>query len=298
MELLTKYKWPLEDIIAGKWDQKYLIKKNLPFYFKVYDNNKLVSYIQHQIKVDEDFKSSFLVHQTKLEELKSIKVWLNHDAGLIQMTIYDIYQSFLTHLKNNAFEDQLFNSHKLSLLGPIGPFTEMPLINCLNEDLINKFIFSNIVKNKLPTRKLRVYTEGDVKVNYGKDFSKFSFLKIRQITDSGILFSSTEDELINSMEDGEFIKVHLGTEYLERFIDGESFNDKEFQQDIYKSKQEDDYFFIKEEKVIKSLSYQSGVTNEIFFFCRYQYFDDSHLAEICSLFMQKVQGHLLQSIGA
>jgi hypothetical protein len=279
-------KWPINDIAQGNWNKKYQIKENYPFYFKVNDNSRLMSFIQYKAKSDKSVKNQIQEHQEKLNEYRKVKIWLKQGSGILSFTLYDIYNSFLSHLRYNSFEDQLFNCQEISLLGPLGPFTNMPLVDCLNDELVNKFIFNSVLKNKLPSRNLRVYTDGDVKIEFGKDFKRKNTLKLRQFTDTGILFSSIDEEVLSHLGDGDFVKIHLGCEMVKNFID-----DKELKSNFknFETKNESSYFFIPEDKIIKSLSYKSAHTNEIFFFIRYGYIKDDGLGKLYSQFVSKVK---------
>jgi hypothetical protein len=58
--------------------------------------------------------------------------------------------------------------------------------------------------------------------------------------------------------------------------------------DFFYTNNELRYFYIKEDKVSKTLSYRSGEDNEIYFFCRYHDMLESDTSEIFRSFVQKM----------
>ena len=150
--------WPLAEVISGKWDQHYELDKNAPLYFKLLDNSKIIKKIQHNLKSDEELLHLYKYQLNFTHELEKLNVWVKSEGNIIKMNVLDIYASFLKFMKDKSFEDQLFNSNEVSFIGALGPFKHMALVDCLNENVLNKYLFTQIISNKLPTRRLRIYT--------------------------------------------------------------------------------------------------------------------------------------------
>lgn len=288
-KLKERTDWPLKDLINGKWNQTYTIDENAPLYFKVNDNYKLIKKLQVQLKDDADLNRLFNYQHVFSDDLKKVHLWLRSDENIIPMTLFDIYTGLLKHLKDNSYEDQLFNSNEVSFIGPLGPFKHMPLIECLNDDLIDKFIFSQIMKNKLPTRKLRVHTHGKIRIEFGDNFDTFANIEIRQITDSGILFSSKDDLILNTIAKSEFVKFFIDTRHMSEFLENDLKMLEDKKEDFFFTKDDLRYFFIEEKNVVKSLSYKSGINNEVFLFCRYHHMLESDVPNVFYEFTQKIK---------
>ena len=295
MEKNLDIKWPLDDVISGKWNKKYQISKNLPLFFKLNDNVKLINHIKQELKEDESLKERLQAEQEKLSEFKEVKIWLKVDDSILKLTLYDVYTSLLKHLRHQSFEDQLFKCQSVSLMGPLGPYTDMPLIDCLNDELVDKFVFNQILKNKLPVRNLRVHANSDIKIAFGNMFEKKGVMKLKQISDAGILFSCTDEEVLTFLGDGEHAKVFLDTKQITAFNNAESSeNDTAIgaNENLFYTDDQLSYFIIEESKMIKSLSYKSAKTNEIFFFCRYKHMEESGIGKTCTEFMKQVKSQM------
>lgn len=278
MDNLKDSNWPLNDIVSGNWSSKYKIQENLPLYFKINDNVKVMRHLQKEVKENLSFKTKVAEQNKKLLEFKEIKIWLKVENNIIKMSLYDVYKSFIAHLRYNSYENQLFNGQEVSLVGPLGPFKSMPLIDCLNEEVIDKFIFDSLIKNKLPLRSSRLHTNSDINIEFGEEFIRKNTFKMRQLTETGILFSSDSEEVLSHLGDGGFVKVHMGTHGLSSYLRDES---RLSPGTFFVPKKNDEFFFVKENHLRKSLSYRSGLTNEIFLYCRYRDILDSDAGKLC-----------------
>ncbi|MAX67819.1 MAG: hypothetical protein QF441_05230 [Bacteriovoracaceae bacterium] len=286
-KLNTELKWPYCDLVDGRWNDYYKVDKNAPFYFKINDNATLMNSVREAIKKNQDFSFLFNHAETYINKLKDIRVWLKLDDQVIQMNVYDIYIGLMRHFRDSSFEDQLFNSNEISFVGPLGPFKHMTLVECLNSNVVGKFIFTHVLRNKIPARKLRVYTKGKILIQFGSDYDISEYIEIRQITDTGILFSSKNDILLNTLEKSEMIKFYICTESLSHFMTND-LSQAQAVDDFFYTNNELRYFYIKEDKVSKTLSYRSGEDNEIYFFCRYHDMLESDTSEIFRSFVQKM----------
>ncbi len=283
--------WPLNELIKGNWNDKYAFDQNAPLYFKFNDNQKLIKNLQNKLKSNSTFHHIFDNQISFKNELKTIRIWLKNDDNIIEMNILDVYTGLIKHLRDQSFEDQLFNSNEVSFIGPLGPFKHMPLIECLNDELIDKLIFSQVLQNKLPTRKMRIHTQDHIRMEYGDKFDKIENIEIRQITDSGILFSSTNDIILNQINNSEFVKVFIDTTAIKKFTDNDLTQVEEQKSPFFYTENELRYFFIEEKNILKSLSYKSGFNNEVFLFCRYLHMLESDVPNVFHDFTQKVNDY-------
>jgi len=287
---LKKLNWPLKDVFKNNWKDKFLIDKNAPFYFKLNDNQKLIKKLQIELKDDSELNRLFDYQHMFTDDLKKNNLWVRVEDSVIPMTMYDVYTGLLKHLKDNSFETQLFNSSEISFVSPMGPYKYMSLIETLNENLIDKFIFSQIMKNKLPTRSMRVHTQGKIKIEFGDDFERHAELEIKQITEFGILFSSKDEEYLPGLEQSDYIKIFIDTRGMSTFLDNDlKLSEQIIGDDFFYTEDELRFLFIEQVNIVKSLSYKSGTSNEVFMFCRYHDMLESDVPGIFYDFSQRVK---------
>lgn len=280
-----------EDIILGKWNETYQLNKNFPFWYRLGDSSFLIKKFQAHFKSDENFKKHFQDQLSLGHELTKVQLWLNVSGKPMMMTVMDIYCALMEHLKNGSFEQQLYDCYEVSFVGPLGPFKNMTLLQCLNDDLIEKFIFSYVLQNKLPTRSFRLHTCGQINIECGEELDKNYTLKVKQITDNGILFSSHNDLLLEEIEQGELVKFYLDTTNINKIIKSQ-FGDINVPQDMFYTENNLRYFYMESKDVVKSLSYNSALTNEVYFFCRYHNMLESDVPAVLSNFVEKAKSKI------
>lgn len=292
VSLSEEYSWPLRDIVSGNWSRYYQINNHAPFYFKLNDSHVLMQSIQKQLKENNQINQVYSYQLHFMEDLKKRKFWMKlSEMEIIQMSVYDVYMSLLKHIKDQSFEDELFNSYEISFIGPLGPFKHSSLIECLNTDLIDKFVFADLLKNRLPLRRMRIRTNGLVDTRYGIDEQYSQKLNICQITDSGILFSTKNDIFINNLESVDFLKVMINTNHLKDFIDSNFTKTFAENEDLFYTDNVLKYFYIDASKIQKSLSFKSVKSNEYFLFCRYVDMKESECPSVFMEFVSKLKDY-------
>lgn len=282
--------WKMKDLLAGEWNKTYKIDGNTPLSFKMMDNSIMTKEIQKSLKASDESYANFQKQLGFIDRQKQTKLWVKIDGNIINMTLLDVYNTFLAYLKDKSYEDQLFNVNEVSFLGPLGPFTSIPLVQCINYRIINQFIYSSILTNKIPMRKMRILTEGKVLVTYGQNLDQVTELNVKQITDTGILFSSHDEYAIDDFGKCEILKFHVNTDAIKKFTDNK-FRSEQKIEDLYYSEDDLRYFFIEEKQIQRSLSYRSDETNEFFLFCRYHDMLESDVPNVFSEFMEKLEDY-------
>lgn len=282
--------WKLSDVISGDCNKLYKIDQNTPLYFKLMDNTSLTKNIREKLKSNPEFSALFNEQLEFITRQKNQELWVKLDEQIIKMTLLDLYHAFLRSLKDKSYEDQLFNVNDVSFMGPLGPFSQMPLIQCLNDRLINKFIFSHIIQNKLPARNMRLITEGEVIVSYGKQMDLVSKLNVKQITDTGILFSTQDEYVIEDMSKSEVVQFYMTSEHIQKFADN-NFQSKHVVKDLFYTEDELRYFYVEESKLQRGLSYRSDETNEFFLFVRYFDMLESDIPNVFMGVMEKLKDY-------
>lgn len=288
---MSELDWPMEDTLNGEWNKTYKIDQNAPFEFKIIDNHILMRNLQKRLKGDSTLQAKYSENLDFINTLKSISIWLKLDGSVIPMTLLDVYTCFTKHLKDSSFDDQLYNCNSISFMGPMGPFKELPLVQCLNDKLIGKFLFESCLKSKIPARNLRVRTQGDIMVTHGENHELQNRLQMRQITKNGILFSCTDGMIVDNFSRSEVLKFHINTEELKKFTDNDLRSSQIAVPDFFYSEDELRYFYIDQSKVKRSLSYKSDETNEFFMFIRYCDMMESDIPSIFIEFTDKVENY-------
>ena len=291
-KLNVENNWLAVDIAEGKTNQLYQVCQNAPLYFKMQDNKSLVRTLQLLLKGNPHMAEMYNRQLDFVKDLKKTELWIKSNESLIKINLYDVYFGLMKHFRDHSFEDQLFNTNEVSFVGPLGPFQHISLFDFLKTCVIEKLVLDQIVKNKLPTRSLRVQTRGKVRIEYCLEFKETTDLQLRQITDTGLLFSTDNDLILELITHGEYVKIFLDTRKLDSFVNNDLKHDGDVDEEFYYTKDELRYFFLHEPEIIKSLSYRSGETNEIFFFVRYANMLETDVPNIFHDFIDKMKTYL------
>lgn len=287
------HKWPLNEILEDKLTDYYMLDKNTPLFFKISDSKDLVRFVQKNLKTQNDISHFFGEKTNELQKMKASKMWLRlEDESIITMNLLDIYETFIKSLKDETFEDYLFNAYDVSFVGLNGPFKTMSFINILKEDVIQNIIFYSVMKNKLPTRKFRVHTKGRVLFRFGENLGQEDFFEVRQISDSGILFSSQNTELLQNMSTGDSLKVFISSQRVQKFTENKLQSSDEYEKDLFYTEDELSSFEISESKTVKSLSHRSGENNEFFLFMKFKDMKRTEIPHVFKNFLDKAQKHI------
>lgn len=293
---LKKLDWATTETLSGDWNKTYKIDQNAPFEFKMIDNHLIMKHIKKSIKNNKNFQEQHSKNLEFMNTLSDIKIWLKLDDSVIPMSLLDVYHTFTKNLKDSSFEDQLYNCNEVSFVGPTGPFKELPLVQCLNDRLVDKFLFESSLKSKIPARNTRVRTQGDILVTHGEKLELQNRIQIRQITNNGILFSSKDGMAIDTFSRSEILKFHINTESIKEFTDNNFKATQDLNKNFFYSEDDLKYFYIEESKIKKSLSYKSDETNEFFLFIRYCDMLESEVPTIFCDFTKKLEDYFQYSL--
>ncbi|MAZ48065.1 MAG: hypothetical protein CME65_05860 [Halobacteriovoraceae bacterium] len=272
------------------YSQSFSLDPKANFNFRIADNTNLVSAMRTIQNRNPDLKKNMDLYLTIDEQMAKTPIWLKmENESILSLTLSDVYHFFMKYLKNTASEDYFFNSFEVSFLGPLGPYQYISLVECINEDLLGKFLLKQLLKNKIPTRALRVRTNQVVGVTFGKEQKLRSEVSIKQITDSGILFQTQDDFFINNMNSGEFLKFYVETKHFNQMRSSNFKDAVKFTDQLLYTRDEVKYFSIEETKVIKSLGYRSSVDNTYNLFCRYNHVLEGQVVEPFKEFTEQVR---------
>lgn len=261
---------------------------DLPIMLHWSDSAKLTKVFQLKIKNDEDFFNLILSFDEKFKKLNHEKIWLKKEDMIISMSVYDIYHTLINHLKNSDYEDQLFNSQEVSFVGPTGPFMDITMVELVTQSLFKEFLYFNILKNKVPQRSFRLHTQGEVVVQFGRDLEQFSKVDVCQITDNGVLFSCKDDLVLENLSHGPLVKFHIDTKNIYKLMEGKAHKVSN-SENLFTPTCELQFFTTEYEKVIKTLSYDSGMSGKFYLFVRYVHMKESDLPSIFKQFVEQVK---------
>ena len=261
--------WVTKETLTGDWTKTYKIDQNAPLEFRLIDNRVIMNHLQKTLKSDSSISAEYDKNLEFIQTLRSIKLWLKLDECVLPMTLHDVYTTFTKNLKDDSFDDQLFNCNEVSFLGPLGPFKNVSLIQCLNDRMIGKFLFESSLKSKIPSRNLRVRTNEDILVTHGEREELQSRVQIKQITNSGILFSSLDGMTIDQFSRSEELKFHINTKSISQFTKNNFRMPLNLEKNFFYCEDGINYFKVQESKIKRTLSYKSDETNEFFLFVRY-----------------------------
>lgn len=268
-------------------EKRLRLNEKSPFYVNYLNGHILIKKIQQDLKSSDEYKEKFDKYFAFMSELEVTKLWLNSDEQIITMNLLDIYQSFLRYLKDKTFEDQLFNTAELSMYGPLGPFQTMAPANLVNNTLAKKIILYNLIKNKIPVRKFRLEVDSTIIWQFGDNYKQVEKLKIKQITEHGIVFSTKDEGLLQDLSETDKIRIYMNLNCLKG---------GQFDSNIFYSDHKNDIFEIDQDKVTRCLSFNSFLSDEIHFFCRFKNFDKYPELSILQNFVSESEEKLSQII--
>lgn len=259
------------------------------------DSTSLVNNVRKKAKLGEDqFFSQRNFAISTIESLKKVPVWLNNGGFVFAMSMYDLYHTMGQFIKKESLETELYNIQQVSFIGPLGPFKEMPLIDCINEQTLNIYIHWLVMTNKLPQRAFRLLTEGVVyaELHQGEQMAETTF-KVSQITDSGILFKSNNDLLLEKLAYTDNVKIYFDNEKIHEAVNAG--NTKE-NADLFYTQDKLKYFKIDSDKVRQNLKYNSHKSGEFYLFCRYHHMKESDTPVEMKKFTTDLKELLLDSV--
>jgi hypothetical protein len=258
MDMLAEY---LNKLDLSK---KIKINSNYPISLQWSNDSVLTKRIKSHLK--ENLEKNQLTQLTNdLDKLKSVPLWLKLDDSVLKLTAHDIYHTLCMHFRSGEFEDQLFNAQNISFVSPAGPFKDLSIIDCIHEETLEAFVTAYVLQNNLPQRSFRLDTEGEALLNYGEFNERSLRVSVDQLTDTGILFSSDNYELLEVIDDAQYFKFQMTTKNLETYFD----LDSELHSDLFFSNNITEAFTVNSTKLSKSLKYDSADTGKFYLFCRY-----------------------------
>lgn len=261
---------------------------NLPINFHWSDSAKLIKMFQYKIKNDESFYQSLKLIKDNLDHLKSENIWLKKDDQIITLSVYDVYFTLVKHLKSNEYEDQLFNSQEVSFVAPTGPFMNITMVELITQDAFKEFLYFNILKNKMPQRSFRLHTKGEIVMQFGSSMNSYSIVNLCQITDNGVLFSCSDELVLEELNHCELVKFYIDEGYIKDLMIGKSFDHNDLV-NLFSTNDKSKYFLTGSDKVIKSLSYDSGISGKFFLFIRYVHMKESDLPHVFKQFIDQMK---------
>lgn len=258
--------------------------QNTPVYYHWSNCAKGTQFIQNTSKNSELLSQTIEQVWKKLLQLKEVPIWLKTTEHIIPMSMFDVYVAVMGHIRKNDQEDNLFNVHDISFVSPSGPYKQTTLIQLINKSLYQDFVYYYLLKNKLPMRSFRLFVEGKVVLQYGKSHQYSSVIKVRQLTENGVLFSSNDDDLLERIELGQALKFIVLSDNIKELTKCE---DKQLKAnlDLFYTTDSMQYFLVETDKVTKALSYDSGISGEFYLFCRYIDMKESEFPNIVKDFL-------------
>lgn len=271
-------------------DKKLFINSSFPISLHWINNSFLCSKIKKLIKIsDHKISKEISILEIKLEKLKKVKFWLKVEKTIIPMTAFDMYNSMSINLKNGSFENELFNCQHISFVSPAGPFKDFTLVECINDQTLESFLYLKVLRNQLAQRNFRLNVHGTAKVYFGEFHEESTNLNLEQITESGILFSSECDFFQEHLDHQYLLKFQMTSEHIKKYFDGPQ---KEPIKDPFKSDNNFDFYMIEQNKVVKSLKYDSVNSGKLYLFCRFSHMQKSEIPNDLKAFVEEYKNIL------
>lgn len=246
--------------------------------------------IKKEIKLENSyFNLAYKKLNKQLDQLKNINIWLKVNSNIIPMTAYDLYETLFNHLKTANFEDQLFNSQNISFISPAGPYKSLTLVECIHKETFDKFLSVKTVQNKLAQRCFRLNASGKIKTYYGDFFQEESSLDLEQITESGLLFSSSDEKLLELVEEQYQLKFQMSIKYLDYYFDQQAC---EIPENPFCSESSLEFFTMNQKDISKNLKFDSAMTGKFYLFCRFEKIIEKEFADSIRKFICEFKSKL------
>lgn len=256
-----------------------------PIYFHWSNSAAGTKFVQNMARENEMLDQSLRAIWHRLSELKNVQLWLKTREHIIPMNLFDVYLTLVGHLKKQDQEDNLFNCHEVSFIGPEGPYRETTLVQLLNRHTYYEFIYYYLIKNKLPLRDYRLFVSGAVVLQFGPNLCYSTVVNVRQLTSSGVLFSSKDEQLLEKVSSGPLLKFMAMSDHLSQIKNGcSTFTANKA--DLFFTTDVCNFFSIVESRVMKSLSFESGISGEYFLYCRYHDMTDGEFPDVAKDFVE------------
>lgn len=264
--------WLKQFLESDVQSQSFCLDAHGNFNFRLSDNSSLVNATKTIKSSCPDVEQKLNEYLRVDDQMINTPIWIKmENESILSLSLADIYHFFLKYLKNSENGDYFFNAFEVSFLGPLGPYQHISLVECINEELLSKFIFKQVLKNKIPSRALRVRTHQNIGVTFGKELKLRTELTLKQITDSGLLFETTDDFFINNMDSGKFLKFYINPKQFNKMRTSHFKDSIRLTDQLLYTRDEDKYFSIEQAKIVKSLGYRSSFDNTFHLFCRYNH---------------------------
>jgi hypothetical protein len=262
------------------------INPNFPISLHWMNESKTCSLIKKEIKTENSkLNKEYKTLNKQLNQLKTISLWLKVNETIVSLTAYDLYESLFSHLRNGNFEDQLFNAQDVSFISPAGPYKCLSLVECINQDTFEKFLYIKTIQNKLAQRSFRLNTKGKVTSFYGDFFQEKTEVELEQITDTGFLFSSSDETFLELIEDQHQLKFQMDISFLDNYFDNSV--EDEFNNDPFHTTNTFNSFTINQSHVSTNLKFDSAITGKFYVFCRFEQINELEYSKSIRKFVKK-----------
>jgi len=266
-------------------DKCIKINPNYPISLHWMNEPKTCSMIKNEINIaDSMLNIEFERINKQLNQLRNVSLWLKVNESIISLTAYDLYESLFSHLRSGTFEDQLFNSQDISFVSPAGPFKCLTLVECINHDTFDKFLYVKTIQNKLAQRSFRLNTKGKVTTYYGDFFQEKCSVELEQITDSGFLFSSSDETFLEVIQDQFQLKFQMNISFLDNYFNPKNIDVAE---DPFYTNNSFNSFSINQCHVTTNLKFDSALTGKFYLFCRFEQINEKDFSSSIRSFIKK-----------
>lgn len=158
----------------------------------------------------EDFKR----REEAINRLSLIPVWIRTRSKVYQLTMFELYESYILNQTQLTHDLDPFGPIELSFISATGPFKGMSIAECFSKITYRDFVLVYLLKGKLPKRDFRVRLKAKVLIEYGQDMSQARLIGLEQMTAQGLLFSMDSDFYMSDLAGQPSIRVLIDTQTL------------------------------------------------------------------------------------
>ena len=152
----------------------------------------------------------------ELDKYKEISVWLSSKDRLVESNLFDLYTAYLDpRVRISWFgkdEEML-----ISMANSSGPYIALSSMRWFSKTIYRSFVYHKILTERMRLRSFRLGVDIPVKLTFDKYNMNSTDLRIKQLSETGILFLINERSSFIRLMASPYLRVELTEESFVNF---------------------------------------------------------------------------------
>jgi len=195
---------------------KFCEHGNMTFHWA--DYHETCEFMKQQILNQPNLADDFRKREIGIERLRLIPVWIKNFNKVNQLSIFDLYESYILSKTHLVHEIDPLNPVEISFISGAGPFKNMAVSECFSQITYKDFVMVYLLKDKLPKRDYRLRLKAKVLMEYGENFTQARLINFEQLTSRGILLSLDSGIFMEEVSSCKEVRLLIETSLLKNAI--------------------------------------------------------------------------------